>query len=300
MISKTYFRYIWLLDTVCNTEALTYNEIAKLWNSSPYNDGSGLSIRTFHEHRKGVEDMFGAKIECNKSKGYTYYLKNPEVLKQNPYAKWFLNKYSVPQDFVTFIMMKKHILLEEIPHGTSFVNIIIESIRTCRELVIDYQQYEGRRETFVLQPYALKVHNRRWYTLGYIKEKSDTRTIALERVIDIKLTSDKFAMPKDFNPKGYFDNVVGIYVDKSLPVEILKIRVYGVWAEYVRMLPLHKSQHEVGCHYGEYADFCYRVCLTPELRSKILEMGSDVEVLEPEYYREEIKNQIAKSLERYK
>ena len=39
----------------------------------------GLPIRTFHEHRKGIEEMFGVIIECDKSKGYIYYIKNPEV-----------------------------------------------------------------------------------------------------------------------------------------------------------------------------------------------------------------------------
>lgn len=88
MISKTYLRYIWLLDTIsCSRIPLTYDHIVRIWEGSPYAYMGGLPIRTFHEHRKSIEEMFGVIIECDKSKGYTYYIKNPEVLKQNPYAQ---------------------------------------------------------------------------------------------------------------------------------------------------------------------------------------------------------------------
>lgn len=299
MISKTYLRYIWLLDTLYTSDPLTYDDVVMLWEDSPYAYMGGLPIRTFHEHRKGIEEMFGVVIECDKSKGYTYYIKNPEVLEQNTYAQLLLRKYSVPKDFSTFNMMRDRILLEEIPHGTAYFNDVVESMRCNTELVIDYQGYEGHAETLTMQPYAMKVYNRRWYVLGYIKEKESIRHLALERFIDLQLTGKKFEYPKDFNPRKYYDNVVGIYVDNELPVVNLKIRVYGVQMEYMRMLPLHKSQSEVKSRYGEFAEFTYRVCLTPELKSKILALGPNVEVLEPLEYREEITSQINASLDRY-
>lgn len=300
MISKTYLRYIWLIDTIKKSKfPLTYDHIVKIWETSPYASMGGLPIRTFHEHRKGIEEMFGVIIACEKSTFYTYYIKNPEVLEQNTYAQLLLRKYSVPQDFTTFNMMRDRILLEEIPHGTYYIDSIVESMRTNTELVIDYQHYEGKRETFTIQPYCLKVYNRRWYVLGYIKEKESIRNLALERFLDLQATKKRFEFPKDFKPRKYYDNVVGIYVNDELPITNLKIRVYGVQMEYMRMLPLHKSQSEGKSRYGEFAEFTYRVCLTPELKSKILSLGPNVEVLEPLEYREEIKNTISLSLKRY-
>ena len=299
MISKTYLRYIWLLDTIYKAPSpLNYEDIVRRWESSPYAYMGGLPIRTFHEHRKGIEEMFGVIIACDKSK-CTYYIQNREVLKQNRYAELLLRKYSVPQDFTTFSMMRDRILLEEIPHGTAYFDDVVESMRTNSALSIDYQRYEGKSETLTMHPYCMKVYNRRWYVLGYIKEKDGIRHLALERFLNLQTTQTKFEFPKDFKPRKYYDNVVGIYVDESLPVVNLKIRVYGVQMEYMRMLPLHKSQSEVKSRYGEFAEFTYRVCLTPELKSKILAMGPDVEVLEPLEYREEIKSQIEGALARY-
>ena len=88
-------------------------------------------------------------------------------------------------------------------------------------------------------------------------------------------------------------------MNEDLPIVKLKLRVYGVQVEYMRMLPLHKSQSEVKSRYGEFAEFTYWLCLTPELKSKILALGASVEVLEPLEYREEIIAQISSSLDRY-
>ena len=300
MISKTYLRYIWLLDTISKSKFhLTYEHIVKLWESSPYAYMGGLPIRTFHEHRKGIKEMFGVAIECDKSQLYSYYIKNPEVLEQNKYAQLLLHKYSVPQDFITFNMMRGRILLEEIPHGTAYFNSVVEAMRCNTELIIDYQRYEGHRETLTMRPYWLKEYNRRWYLFGYIVERESIRHLALERFIDLQITNKKFELPEDFNPRKYYDNVVGIYVNDNLPVVKLKIRVYGVQAEYMRMLPLHKSQREGNSKYGEFTEFSYRVCLTPELKLKLLALGANVEVLEPLEYREEIMSQIEASLKRY-
>ena len=195
--------------------------------------------------------------------------------------------------------MRDRILLEEIPHGTGYFDSVVESMRTNTEFIIDHQRYEEQRETLTMQPYALKVYNKRWYVLGFIKEKESIRHLALERFLDLHSANNKFEFPKDFIPRKYYDNVVGIYVNEDFSVVNLKIRVHGVQMEYMKMLPLHKSQSEVKSRYGEFAEFTYRVCLTPELKSKILALGSNVEVLEPVEYREEIKKEIGLTLNRY-
>ncbi len=282
MISKTYYRYIWLLDTLLTSAPLTYDEISMLWEDSPAFDGP-IPLRTFHEHRKGIKEMFGVIIECDRSKGNVYYVKNPEVIEQNKLAKWLLRQYSVPQDFATFNGMKDRILLEEISLGTDYLDSIMDAMQRNVELQIDYQRYKREQEehlqTFHIQPYALKVYNRRWYLLGYLKERETLRTIALDRILNMKVLKTTFELPADFDARKYFADVVGIYVNKDNPVTKIKIRAYGVQADYLRSTPLHKSQAEVQSKHGEFAEFTYRLCETPELISQLLAMGNSVEVL---------------------
>ena len=302
MISKTYYRYIWLLDTLLTSDPLTYDEICMLWEDCPVFDGP-LPLRTFHEHRKGIKEMFGVDIECDRSKGNVYYVKNPEVLEKNKLAKWLLRKYSIPQDFATFNGMKDRILLEEIPLGHSYLDGIIEAMQQNVELQIDYQRYMNEQEehlqTFHILPYALKVFNRRWYLLGYLKEREALRTIALDRILNIEVLKTIFELPSDFDARKYFADVVGIYVNKDVPVTKIKIRAYGIQADYLRSTPLHKSQSEVRSKHGEFAEFTYRLCETPELVNQLLAMGEKVEVLEPESLREMMKENLRASLARY-
>ena len=304
MISKTYYRYIWLLDTLLTSSPLTIDDINMAWVECPASDGRPIPPRTFHEHRKGIKEMFGVDIECDRSQGNVYYVKNPEVLEKTRLAKWLLPQYSIPKDFATFNCMKDRILLEEIPLGTTFLDDIIEAMNKNVELLVDYQRYdygnEEHLQTFHIQPYALKVFNRRWYLLGFLKEQSAIRIIALDRVIALKMLSIYFELPKDFDARKYFANVVGIYVNKDLPVTKVKIRTYGVQSEYLRSTPLHKSQSEVRSKHGEFAEFTYRLCVTPELVSQLLAMGDKVEVLEPEELRGEMKKRINSMLNFYK
>ena len=295
MISKTYYKYIWLLDTLLTSDPLTIDEINMLWEDCPASDGP-IPLRTFHEHRKGIKEMFGVEIACDRSRGNVYYVKNPEVLDEQKLSKWLLRNYSIPQDFATFNGMKDRIMLEEIPLGTAFLDAIIEAMKQNVELKVDYQRYEDKQEehlqTFHIQPYALRVFNRRWYLLGYLREREELRTIALDRILHLKVLTNSFKLPEDFDVRKYFADVVGIYVEKDEPITKIKIRAYGVQADYLRSTPLHKSQSECSSKHGEFAEFTYRLCITPELVSQLLAMGEKVEVLEPQELREEMKKRI--------
>ena len=132
MISKTYYRYIWLLDTLLNSSPLTIDEINMLWEDCPLSNGP-IPLRTFHEQRKGIKEMFGVEIVCDRSHGNVYYVKNPEVLEEKKLVKWLLRNYSIPQDFATFNAMKDRILLEEIPQGQALLNPIIEAMQANTE-----------------------------------------------------------------------------------------------------------------------------------------------------------------------
>ena len=302
MISKTYHKYIWLLNTLLTSRPLTFDEVNMLWEYCPANDGP-IPLRTFHEYRKGIKEMFGVDIECDRSKN-VYYVKNPEVLDNNKLAKWLLRKYSIPQDFATFNGMKDRILLEKIPMGRVFLDTVMEAMRTNAELRIDYQRYQHEQHeehlrTFTMQPYALKVYNRRWYLLGFLKEDNDIRTIALDRVIDMEALPNKYEMPADFDARKHFANVVGIYVDKDLPVEKVRIRAYSAQADYLRSVPLHGSQSEGRSKHGEYAEFTYRLCITPDLVTQLLAMGDKVEVLEPKSLIDNIKNVLQLTIKNY-
>ena len=107
-------------------------------------------------------------------------------------------------------------------------------------------------------------------------------------------------LPKDFNAEKYYANSIGVFVNENLNPLKVRIRAYDRQVEYLRSLPLHRSQEEVLTKHEQYSEFQYRVCLSPELTTELLAMGENIEVLEPQELREEMKKRLEESLTRYK
>ena len=300
MISKTLNRYIWLLNILIQKGKLTFEEINELWQESNLGDGTPIPLRTFHQHRKAVEELFGVEIKCNPSDGYHYYIANPQAMRNDRTRQWLLNSFTLSNMIIAGHNMNGRILFENIPRGTDYLQPIIEAMQQNTVLELDYQAYGSHLETYHLEPFAMKVYRQRWYVVGRLQEQDAIRHLTLDRIIDLHLTNRTFTIPKWFNAEKYYANTVGIYVNESLKPQKVRIRAYGKQVDYLRSLPLHRSQEEVLTKHEQFSEFQYRVCLTPELTTELLAMGENIEVLEPQELREEMKKRIETSLTRYK
>ncbi len=298
MISKTFNRYIWLLNTLLQHGRLTFEEINNRWQNSCLGDGKPLALRTFHVHRNAIAELFGVEVACDAST-YEYYVSSPETLRNDRTRQWLLNSFTLSNMIEAGRNMKDRILFEDIPKGTEYIQTVIEAMQWNKELRIDYQPFHGSRAMLHIQPYAMKVYHQRWYIVGFLKEQKGIRNIALDRILNMELTTVTFRYPDDFNAEEYYSNTVGIFVNDQLKPQKVLVRAFGVHVEYMRTLPLHHTQKEIECKPQQYSDFQYRLCLTPELTSQLLAMGEKIEVLEPVELREEIKNRLLNTLNRY-
>ena len=236
MISKTFNRYIWLLNILLQEKQMTFDEISKRWKDSNMGDDKPMPLRTFHQHRGAVEELFGVEIKCNTANGYKYYIANPEVLKYDKTRKWLLNSFNLSNMITAGHNMKGRILFEDIPHGTEYLQTIIDAMQQSKELTIDYQPFYGHRASYTIQPYAMKTYRQRWYVLGYIKELDALRNIALDRLLEMTITEQSFELPESFNAEKYYENTVGIFVNDDLSPVKVKLKAYGYQIEYLRSL----------------------------------------------------------------
>jgi hypothetical protein len=295
MISKTIARYVWLLNTLIEEKSLTFEEIDLFSGKKPY------PLRSFHEHRKGIKELFGIDIKCTTRKPYRYYIANPEALNTDKTRKWLLESFAMMGRLEDGYTLRDRIVFEEYAKKTlANLELFIKAMKVNNEVELDYYPFDKPMETFHLHPYAMKVYNRRWYVAGYIKEKEAIRSIALDRIGEISITKNTFEMPDDFSAHKFFANTIGIFTNEQLQPKKVRLRVGAKAVEYFRSSPLHKSQEEVVTKYNEYSDFQYRLCLTPELTTAILSYADLVEVLEPQELRDEIKGRIEKCLTKYK
>lgn len=288
MASKAINRYVWLVNTLMQRKSLTFKEICNLWDKSSLSDGKPLALRTFHQHREAVAELFGVEIVCD-TNTYKYSIALLEELKNNSAQQWLFNSFAISNTIEAGRNMKDRVLFEEIPGGAEYAQTVVDAMQQNRVLFVDYKPFKGEKFELYLQPYAMRVYNQRWYVVGRFKESGSIRNIALDRIQRMEITDESFALPDDFDANDYYSRTVGIFVNESLTPQRVVLRTFGVATEYMRTLPLHPSQHEISSNGDEYSDFEYHINLTPELTGKLLSKGNWVEVIEPKELREEIK-----------
>lgn len=289
-------KYVWLMDVLLRYKRLTFQEINNLWQRSELGSGDELPLRTFHNHRKAIKDIFDVYIECNRNDGYHYYIDEPERIKNNHLRNWLISSYATLNQIQADNKLENRILFENIPSGQTWLTTLAEAMRYNKVLNITHQGF-GKPEahTFEIEPYALKVVKRRWYVVArnpYYSEKNKEKKIkpgdvylvyALDRISDIQDTGKTFKMKKDFDIDQFFEGCCGV-ITSDEPVQRIVIAAYEGFADYLRTLPLHESQQEIG---GDENARLFEYYLKPTLDFylSVLAHGDQIEVLEPEPVR---------------
>jgi predicted DNA-binding transcriptional regulator YafY len=122
--------------------------------------------------------------------------------------------------------------------------------------------------------------------------------LALDRISQFELKEETFRRDPDFNLEAMFEGVFGITIGDG-EVESVWLKVDAQQANYLRSLPLHRSQMELRKN-DEYSIFALRVRPTLDLRQRILSLGSTTEVLKPESLRNEIKKEAMAMVAKYR
>ena len=287
MTKDLFDKYIWLVDTIYRAGKITFEEINERWLRSRLSEGEDIPLRTFHNWRIAIEQVFDININCNRKGGYYYYIENADDMQKGGVRNWLLNTFAVNNLINESHHLKRRILFEEIPSGRKYLTTVIEAMRDGLELELYYQSYWYEKpSTYTLQPYCIKVFKQRWYVIGFCKERNNIRTFSLDRIQQLTTLDAKFVYPKDFDPEAYFADYFGIMIENK-KLETIRIKIYGMHVQYIRALPLHRSQCEIETTV-DYSIFEYRMKPTLDFRQELLSRGADVEVLAPLSFREEM------------
>ena len=120
---------------------------------------------------------------------------------------------------------------------------------------------------------------------------------ALDRIHNIKPLNTALKLPKRFNASEFFSNYFGVFIDAG-EAETVELKVDSGQVKYLETLPLHDSQEKVE-QTDEYAIFRYHLVPTYDFEQEILSRGADVGVTKPEWFREQIKEEIAGMVRKY-
>lgn len=293
-------RYIWLLDIIFNAKKISFEDINLKWQNASINHSfEELPLRTFHNHREAISQMFDIDILCDRKDGNKYFIEYESDLAKGKIRTWLLNSLSVNNIVNESHRLKERILFENVPSGQMFLTPIIEAMRESHAINITYQKFEHNKAyTFEIHPYCVKIFKQRWYVVAFNPYKNDVLIYSLDRIKDVETTSNKFELSDNFNGEEYFKDSFGIIVDNYLETEEVLLKVFDEDVKYVETLPLHHSQKEVKKAI-DYTIFSYKIKPTYDFIKEILSHGRYIEVLSPEGLRNEIKRIIKEEYGRY-
>ena len=281
-------KYVWLVETIYKAKKISFKEINERWLDNDLSEGKEMPIRTFHKWRQNIEEMFGLIIENETGGQYRYYIENADDLSNGSMRSWLFNTLTVSNLMMESVSIKDKILFEEIPDGKQYLPVIIEALKKNTVLEMTYQSYwRDEANTFTVEPYCIKAFKQRWYLVARSPALDRIMIYALDRVHQLEPTAIHFDYPEDFKAKDYFDECFGIIADVKCKVETVKLKVSAGQANYLHSLTLHKTQSEIEKN-DEYSIFTVRLRPTYDFRQEILSMGSDVEVLTPKWFRDEV------------
>lgn len=156
---------------------------------------------------------------------------------------------------------------------------------------LEYLPFNGNLKLWTLSPYFLKEFNNRWFLFAYNHDEKKLTNIALDRIQHIDAIEEKYINSstledfKDITFDQYFDDIIGVSYPKGKRMEKIVLKFSESRYPHVKTKHLHPYQRE------NDEERILTIDLVPnrELIQTILSFGKDVEVIEPQEVRDEIK-----------
>lgn len=173
--------------------------------------------------------------------------------------------------------------------GLEFMDDLFTGVKEKIVLKITYQPFGKEPYEQLVHPYLLKEYRNRWFLIARDDNHNTLCNLALDRMKSLKPTKGVFTENDLFDPATYFNNLIGVTFPLDEAVSNIILKVTKAQAPYITSKPIHFTQ-EIE---GPFSDGSILVKLklinNYELRSVLLSYGADVEVLEPESLREQMK-----------
>jgi len=185
------------------------------------------------------------------------------------------------------IYMVEETLVKPEHVGEMFTKLI-KALKDCYRIKIMYYVAHSQLDTErVVEPYGLICKKQNWYLVGQCLERNAIRVFRVDQIKDIiPYTSEKYQYPTDFELKEYMAHSWGVMNDGE--VCHIKLKFSNNVAHRVMNLRYHPSQElETELPDGSII-VSFTVCGTAEMKTWIVQWGDAVEVLEPNWLREDM------------
>lgn len=262
----------------------------------------GCSKKTVLRDIEFLNELMHVSIEYSKKLKKYQIIKN-KASKQDDFLGRLIESFDLYNALNTATGVNDIVFLEKRKYtGTGNMTPLIKAIKNLTPVCFQYLKYgESKPTERKIYPYALKECRDRWYLLGTEKDKKYLKAFGLERISDIKITTEEFKKNPEINIDEKYEGLFGIVDKEELPVEDITISFNYRDGQYVKSLPIHHSQDtkEDNPDKDEII-FTLRLKITEDLVLELLSRGKSLKVIEPQHLVEKICDIYRQGLERYK
>ncbi len=183
--------------------------------------------------------------------------------------------------------------------GLQFLDALIDAAINHQPLRMLYRSFYGVEHDTIVHPYHLKQYNNRWFLLALEEFEGGTRFTnkALDRIIKFSKAEVPFIPNTEIDYNTYFKDIVGVTVPKEHPCpEKILLKFDDARFPYIVSKPIHPTQVVIS-----ETEHTLQINVRPnkELEALLFSYGPQVEVLAPEWLREQIKEKISRTLDNY-
>jgi predicted DNA-binding transcriptional regulator YafY len=157
--------------------------------------------------------------------------------------------------------------------------LVTRALTERRTLRFEYRK-PGERGASVRQvhPYHLMQFGNRWYLLVHDLERSAIRKFVLGRMQNVTLTEERFRVPRDFDPKKYFDRSLGVMTGEGDYEVVIEL---DAWlTDVLRGRRWHPSQ--VWTELSGGSQLRMRLSCLEEIEQWVLSWGTRATVVRPQ------------------
>ncbi|RCW93620.1 helix-turn-helix transcriptional regulator [Winogradskyella arenosi] len=319
-----------ILDYCFRNKSYTFDEILKVLNEkiAEYYPGEGIAIRTLREDLKVLRDEengFGAplpsKIRILKYTDSNFSISKRPLLPYEQYlieaAQQLLDRFEnhpkynkLAEALIKFqdeeeqendesrILFYDH---NEEYKGINHLKPLYLAIKKKQVLKIVYKGFKDKESSvFEFHPHILKQYNRRWFVFGYNKTKAITAwCIPLdERLISFETLDDVNYLDSDKDWEMFFRTMVGVTrINEN--VERVVLRFHNGRENYFKTKPFQPDYEEF-FEEEKQDQVWFETIINKELVQQLLSYGQELEVLEPESLKEQMREHSNKMRQFYK
>ena len=263
--------------------------------------------RTIERDFKSLTEEFGIKVTYNRAeKGYEIdtesqhrvqsLLKFVEIIHVGEIFKQGLDDFDELRDIIDIADSSKF-------KGIHNLKDILLAIKKKQKITFVHENYyKGTEIAYKITPLRIKEYLNRWYVIGVPEGYDEIRTFGIDRIGHLQTGEISKVKRAAFEKQlDQFMNIIGLtYGNVDNKPEKVVLKVDHKQLKYLNSLPLHFTQVIEYNEKKSYALVTYKIIPNYEFMIEVLKMNDMVEVIEPAWLREEVKNMLKASLANYK